>query len=297
MVPPGSETNELELEEESAIREVESDLEELGDPEAAPALPSSTLATHTAVAGRLRTQLALSDENSPARELLRLAWPVMLTMSLATVGNIVDRLMIGWLDGGAGAAQALAGAAYATQFFFLIQSALFAVGLACVAIMARAIGSHDVERPLSLKCVTGTDAVVVNSASGDVKGILASSCASRCAACAAVSLSSPPPAMACQYPASDQRKTANSVAPGIAWRNGRTATWKGARAIRFPPPNDHDAQPLAGHGTQAAERGCSQATTNRQRPPSARQPQRLVSVDVPHQLAEIVNDSICLGHV
>ena len=60
--------------------------------------------------------------------------------------DIVDRAMIGWLDGGEGAARALAGAAYATQFFFLIQSALFAVAFACVAIMARAIGARDVDR-------------------------------------------------------------------------------------------------------------------------------------------------------
>ncbi|MCA9512510.1 MAG: MATE family efflux transporter, partial [Myxococcales bacterium] len=57
------------------------------------------------------------------------------------LGNIVDRSMLGWLDGGADAARVLAAAAYATQFFFLVQSALLAVGFACVAAMSRAIGA------------------------------------------------------------------------------------------------------------------------------------------------------------
>jgi putative MATE family efflux protein len=129
-----------------AVLEVEGDLEELGDPEGAPGLPSSTLAGFTAVAGRLEARLAGPAGTPPTVELLRLAWPVMGTMGLASLGNMVDRAMIGWLDGGANAADALAGAAYATQFFFLIQSALFAVGLACVAIMARAIGGGDDDR-------------------------------------------------------------------------------------------------------------------------------------------------------
>ena len=148
MAPPRSDSDDAarRRERDSAILEVESDLEELGDPEAGPILPSSTLAAHHAVAGRPAEDGTAVDTGSATRDLLRLSWPVMMTMGLATVGNMVDRAMIGWLDGGEGAARALAGAAYATQFFFLIQSALFAVALACVAIMSRAIGARDVDR-------------------------------------------------------------------------------------------------------------------------------------------------------
>ena len=131
---------------EAAVREVESGLEELGDPEGGPTVPAATLAAHTALAGRAPLRGLVGAGTTEPRELLRLAGPVMLTMGLAALGNMVDRAMIGWLDGGANAAQALAGAAYATQFFFLIQSSLFAVGLACVAVMARSIGAGRTNR-------------------------------------------------------------------------------------------------------------------------------------------------------
>ena len=133
--------NEVEL----AQREVEGELEDLGDPEAAPTTPASTLAAHSAGASLRGDASPLADER-PSAELLRLALPVMLSMALANTGNMVDRAMIGWLNGGVGAAKSLAAAAYATQFFFVIQSALLAVGLACVAVMARAIGARDTER-------------------------------------------------------------------------------------------------------------------------------------------------------
>ena len=50
--------------------------------------------------------------------------------------------MVGRLGGEGDAAVTLAAVGFATQFFFLIQSALFAVGMACVALMARAIGAR-----------------------------------------------------------------------------------------------------------------------------------------------------------
>ena len=122
------ETNE-DAARDRAVRTVERELEELGDPEASPGLPSTTLAARSATTSSHAAADAQSNL-APRGELIRLAWPVMLTLALATIGNMVDRAMIGWLDGGVGAAAALAGAAYATQFFFLIQSALFAIGLA-----------------------------------------------------------------------------------------------------------------------------------------------------------------------
>ena len=55
-------------------------------------------------------------------------------------------MMIGRLASEGGAAVPLAAVGYATQLFHLIHSTLFAVGLACVALMARAIGAKNPER-------------------------------------------------------------------------------------------------------------------------------------------------------
>lgn len=71
-------------------------------------------------------------------ELLRLSWPVMLSQFLVTTVALADIAMVGRLG-----PHALAAVGYATQFFFMTQSALFAVGFACVALMARAIGAND----------------------------------------------------------------------------------------------------------------------------------------------------------
>jgi putative MATE family efflux protein len=156
----------LDAERESAVREVEADLAELGDPEAGAVLPSTTIAAHAAVAGHAASLPGLgADLEGPvARELFRLSWPVALTMGLVSIGNLVDGMMIGWLDDGRGAAIPLAAAGYATQLFFLIQSMLFAVGLACVAIMARAIGSGDLERARTVFAASLQVAVVVSGA-------------------------------------------------------------------------------------------------------------------------------------
>lgn len=129
--------------------EVEAEIEELGDPEAGPGLPATTLAARGTVPDH--TTMAPSPiEGAGARssyaEIARLGWPVMLSQILVSIAGLVDRAMIGRLGGDAGSAVALAAVGYATQFFMLIQSALFAVGLACVALMARAIGARDAGR-------------------------------------------------------------------------------------------------------------------------------------------------------
>jgi Na+-driven multidrug efflux pump len=58
-------------------------------------------------------------------ELLRLSWPVMLSQFLVTTVALADIAMVGRLG-----PHALASVGYATQFFFMTQSALFAVGFA-----------------------------------------------------------------------------------------------------------------------------------------------------------------------
>ena len=116
-----------------AAHEVEEHIEELGDPEASPGNPTSTLAvgaTPERVEGGRRT--------GTSREIVELAWPVMLSMTLASVVGLVDVAMVGRLGS---AAQAAVGVAQ--QLFFVAQSALFALSFAGVALMARAIGAGD----------------------------------------------------------------------------------------------------------------------------------------------------------
>ena len=63
-----------------AAHEVEEHIEELGDPEASPGNPTSTLAvgaTPERVEGARRT--------GTSREIVELAWPVMRSMTLASV--------------------------------------------------------------------------------------------------------------------------------------------------------------------------------------------------------------------
>ncbi len=138
----GSPPSDAELDE--ARERVAGELEELGDSESAPSLPASMLA---AIAGlRAPGGAARRRGEGPTgitREILRLGWPVMLSQVLVSTTGLVDRAMIGRLSGEGGSAVPLAAVGYATQYFFLIQSTLFAVGLACVALMARAIGAGN----------------------------------------------------------------------------------------------------------------------------------------------------------
>jgi len=80
-----------------------------------------------------------------AGEILRLAWPVMASQVLLNMTGLIDRMMIGRLAEGGSAAVPLAAVGYASQLFQLVYSTLFAVGLACVALMARAIGRRQAQ--------------------------------------------------------------------------------------------------------------------------------------------------------
>ncbi|MDP6981146.1 MAG: MATE family efflux transporter [Myxococcota bacterium] len=117
------------------------------DPETAPGLPATTLAQQAvSTAEPERSDLArrLRLHTSAVPEILRLSWPVMLATGAVTLAGVIDRAMIGRLgDAEGGAAVPLAAVGIATQFFFLVQSSLFAIGLACVALMARAIGARE----------------------------------------------------------------------------------------------------------------------------------------------------------
>ena len=142
---PSDETSDAQETLLRAAREVEAEIEELGDPEGAPSLPSTTLAAQATIPNPdvLRDP---SVHRSATGDIMQLAWPVMLSQGLISLAGLIDRAMVGRLGGDDGAAVPLAAVGFATQFFFLIQSALFAVGFSCIALMARAIGAGKPER-------------------------------------------------------------------------------------------------------------------------------------------------------
>jgi putative MATE family efflux protein len=109
---------------------------DIEDPEGAPALPSGSLA---AAAAQVDADRPHVEEGT--RAIFQLAWPVTTGMVLVNAVNLIDVAMVGRLS-----PEALAAVGYATQFHFLSQSVLFAVSFACVAVMARAIGSGDSDR-------------------------------------------------------------------------------------------------------------------------------------------------------
>src|SRR5262245_65749611 len=65
----------------------------------------------------------------------------MLSQVLANAVSLIDVAMVGRLG-----PDAVAAVGYAGQFFSLVQSVLFAVSAACVALVARAIGAGDALR-------------------------------------------------------------------------------------------------------------------------------------------------------
>ena len=117
----------------------EPESDEALDPEGAPAIPAGALVSIASAAAdsvRLAAQAAGLRAPAGVAEIWRLAWPVMLSQVLVNMVSIVDIAMVGRLG-----TDAVAAVGYATQFFFITQSALIAVGFACVALVARLIGA------------------------------------------------------------------------------------------------------------------------------------------------------------
>ena len=145
-----SETHNLDLgSRDPTIARAESELADPEDPEVGAPVPASALVELAArAAGDLprRSAEAAFPSQGLTREILSLAWPVMGSQVLLSLTGLVDRMMIGRLAEEGSAAIPLAAVGYAIQLFFLINSTLIAVGLACVALMARAIGSGDPAR-------------------------------------------------------------------------------------------------------------------------------------------------------
>jgi MATE family multidrug resistance protein len=121
----------------------DAELTEPEDPEAAPAIPSASVAAHAAA-------LRLSDARGPAAsvsalvtdaEIWRLAWPVILSQVLASAVSLIDLAMLGRLG-----PNTLAAVGYVTQFFWLSNAVLMAVGVAGVALVSQALGAGDAGR-------------------------------------------------------------------------------------------------------------------------------------------------------
>jgi putative MATE family efflux protein len=122
--------------EEDATAQVEEDLAELGDPETSSSLPSGALARHSASAVE-----DVTPSRGTSQEIWNLAWPVILSQVMASLVGLVDIAMVGRLG-----RAPVAAVGYVTQYLWLTQSVIFAIGIACVALMSRAIGAGDLER-------------------------------------------------------------------------------------------------------------------------------------------------------
>ncbi len=131
-------------------------LEDADFPESPTSLPAAALAAHAAP--------RLHDARQADREIWQLAWPSMLSMVMASLVSLIDIAMIGRLG-----TEALAAVGYASQYLWLAQSVLFAVGIACVALMARAIGAED---PVRARLTLGASLVLSVGAAIVVCGIV-----------------------------------------------------------------------------------------------------------------------------
>ncbi len=105
------------------------------DPETGQPLPAASLAARAAV------RAVGGSRRAADGEIWTLAWPVIFSQALASIVSLIDIAMVGRLS-----RESVAAVGYATQYFNLAQSILFAVGAACVALMARAIGAGDRDR-------------------------------------------------------------------------------------------------------------------------------------------------------
>jgi putative MATE family efflux protein len=99
-------------------------------------LPAASLAAAVAQPHAERTAAPVRLDS--LREIWALSWPVMGSQVLLNIVGLIDIAMVGRLG-----SRSVAAVGYATQFFHLSQSVLFAVGFATVALMAQAIGAGD----------------------------------------------------------------------------------------------------------------------------------------------------------
>jgi len=131
---------------EGASEDVLEEVSELGDPEASPALPTGALAV---AAGATLAEERAAGGDRPERQIWTLAWPVILSQVLASAVSLVDIAMVGRLT-----REAVAAVGYTTQYVWLTQSVIFSIGIACVAMMSRAVGAGEPDRARSAFAAT-----------------------------------------------------------------------------------------------------------------------------------------------
>lgn len=133
----------------------------VADAEAPPLDPEEGLAA--AAAPSLFRRVSGTGD-ATGREIWRLATPIMMSQVLVSAIGLVDIAMVGRLG-----ATDVAAVGYATQLYFMSQSALFAIGFACVALMARAIGAGD---PARARSALAASLVVAFATSGVVAAVV-----------------------------------------------------------------------------------------------------------------------------
>jgi putative MATE family efflux protein len=117
-------------------RKADPELDAPSDPEIETgALPAGAVAV--AAGAPARDELRRRTD----RDIVRLAWPAIISQVLASAVSLIDIAMLGRLG-----TEALAAVGYTSQFFQLAQAALLALSVACVALMARALGAGEPER-------------------------------------------------------------------------------------------------------------------------------------------------------
>jgi putative MATE family efflux protein len=137
--------------------------EELGL-ESPPQDPGEGLAAAAAAAPPSLLRRFAGAGHPTGREIWRLAIPIMMSQVLVSAVGLIDIAMVGRLG-----PREVAAVGYATQLYFMSQSALFAVGFACVALMARAVGAGD---PARARAALGASLVVALGTASSVAAVV-----------------------------------------------------------------------------------------------------------------------------
>ncbi len=82
-----------------------------------------------------------ADTRELDRDIWAMAWPTILSLIVVNLVDIVDVALVGRLG-----RETVAAWGYATQCINLVETLIQAVGIACVALVARAIGARDLGR-------------------------------------------------------------------------------------------------------------------------------------------------------
>lgn len=96
-------------------------------------------------------QRASGDESTSQldREIVRMAWPVIVSLLLVNAMELLDIAMVGRLG-----RDSVAAVGYAAQFMHVVVTSLQAISIAAVALMARGIGAGELTRARAVYAAT-----------------------------------------------------------------------------------------------------------------------------------------------